>query len=147
MQIRLQISLHIQEERREKVKKIREVQDFFMCAREEQPIYLPNIEKKIINPAEIWITLRLPTRVLPRSPTFSLSIIIRNKAQIFNPPMGERKQDDHIKVCFAYTDTVHPVAVPKSPLSKMPIPYRKNKRHKDLLVYQESIYRSEFSIL
>ncbi len=32
----------------------------------------PKIEKKIMKTAEIWITLRLPTRVSPISPTFSL---------------------------------------------------------------------------
>ncbi len=32
----------------------------------------PKIEKKIMKTAEIWITLRLPTRVNPISPTFSL---------------------------------------------------------------------------
>lgn len=33
----------------------------------------PKMEKKIMKPAEIWTTLRLPTRVIPRSPTFSLA--------------------------------------------------------------------------
>lgn len=33
---------------------------------------IPNREKKSINPAEIWITLRLPTRVNPKRPVFSL---------------------------------------------------------------------------
>lgn len=40
--------------------------------------YLPKIEKKIMKPAEIWITRRLPTRVLPRRPIFSL-IQVRTK--------------------------------------------------------------------
>lgn len=31
----------------------------------------PNMEKKIINPVDIWITLLLPTFVSPRSPMFS----------------------------------------------------------------------------
>lgn len=34
--------------------------------------YIPNIEKKIMKPAAIWTTRRLPTRVLPRRPIFSL---------------------------------------------------------------------------
>lgn len=33
---------------------------------------LPKMEKKIMKPAEICITRRLPTRVDPRRPTFSL---------------------------------------------------------------------------
>jgi hypothetical protein len=33
---------------------------------------LPNREKKIINPVDIWITLLLPTLVSPRRPIFSL---------------------------------------------------------------------------
>ena len=32
----------------------------------------PNIEKKIIKPADMCTTRRLPTLVIPRSPTFSL---------------------------------------------------------------------------
>jgi hypothetical protein len=35
----------------------------------------PNMEKKIINPVDIWITLLLPTFVSPRSPMFSLHYI------------------------------------------------------------------------
>lgn len=34
---------------------------------------IPNIEKKNMNPAEIWTTLRLPTRVSPNSPAFWLN--------------------------------------------------------------------------
>lgn len=33
---------------------------------------LPNMEKNIINPVDIWITLLLPTFVSPRRPMFSL---------------------------------------------------------------------------
>lgn len=33
----------------------------------------PNIEKKSMNPADISMTLRLPTRVKPSSPAFSLN--------------------------------------------------------------------------
>jgi hypothetical protein len=45
--------------------------------------YSPKIEKKIMKTAEIWITLRLPTRVSPISPTFSLqkSANIKNQTQ------------------------------------------------------------------
>ena len=32
----------------------------------------PNIEKKIIKPADICTTRRLPTLVIPRSPIFSM---------------------------------------------------------------------------
>lgn len=32
----------------------------------------PSIEKNSMKPAEIWTTLRLPTRVRPNKPTFSL---------------------------------------------------------------------------
>ena len=34
--------------------------------------YQPKIEKNIMKPADIWTTLRLPTRVSPSSPMFSL---------------------------------------------------------------------------
>lgn len=33
---------------------------------------VPNIEKKIMKPADIWITLRLPTLVNAKRPAFSL---------------------------------------------------------------------------
>jgi hypothetical protein len=33
----------------------------------------PNIEKKNMNPADIWMTLRLPILVKPKSPAFSLN--------------------------------------------------------------------------
>ena len=33
---------------------------------------IPNTEKKIINPADIWMTLRLPTLVSANRPAFSL---------------------------------------------------------------------------
>lgn len=76
------------EKRRKRLKKLERLKkdDFFKKSSQS----LPNIEKKIINPAEIWITLRLPTRVLPRSPTFSLSIVIGNKAQIFKSSNGTK---------------------------------------------------------
>jgi hypothetical protein len=47
------------------------------------PPNFPKIEKKIMKTAEIWITLRLPTRVSPISPTFSLqkSANIKNQTQ------------------------------------------------------------------
>jgi hypothetical protein len=35
-------------------------------------VILPRMEKKIMKPAEIWITLLLPILVDPRRPTFSL---------------------------------------------------------------------------
>jgi hypothetical protein len=42
----------------------------------------PRIEKKIMNPADIWTTLRLPTCVKASKPAFSLQIskwIIRER--------------------------------------------------------------------
>lgn len=35
----------------------------------------PKMEKKNMKPAETWITLRLPTLVSPRRPTFSLQYL------------------------------------------------------------------------
>lgn len=43
----------------------------------------PSIEKNIIKPAEIWMTLRLPTRVLPRSPTFSLTSTLKRSVFLY----------------------------------------------------------------
>jgi len=40
----------------------------------EEIIARPYIEKKSMNPADIWMTLRLPTCVKPKSPAFSLNI-------------------------------------------------------------------------
>jgi hypothetical protein len=39
---------------------------------EQNHIDLPRMEKKIMNPADIWTTLRLPTRVKAKRPAFSL---------------------------------------------------------------------------
>lgn len=39
--------------------------------------FLPRIEKNSINPADIWTTLRLPTRVNANKPAFSLQGEIR----------------------------------------------------------------------
>jgi len=36
--------------------------------------YSPRMEKKIMKPADIWTTLRLPTRVNANKPAFSLKI-------------------------------------------------------------------------
>lgn len=36
-------------------------------------VYIPNTEKKIMNPADIWLTLRLPTLVKANRPAFSLN--------------------------------------------------------------------------
>lgn len=43
-----------------------------VCKRNFIHLNLPRIEKKIINPADIWMTLRLPTRVNANRPAFSL---------------------------------------------------------------------------
>lgn len=40
--------------------------------------HLPRMEKKIMNPADIWTTLRLPTRVNASKPAFSLESIMKN---------------------------------------------------------------------
>jgi hypothetical protein len=40
----------------------------------ENNVYIPRIEKKIMNPADIWTTLRLPTCVKASKPAFSLQI-------------------------------------------------------------------------
>lgn len=40
---------------------------------------LPSMEKKIMKLAEIWTTLRLPTRVKANKPAFSLEKIIKER--------------------------------------------------------------------
>lgn len=40
---------------------------------------IPNIEKKIMKPADIWMTLRLPTLVNANRPAFSLRAVMRRK--------------------------------------------------------------------
>lgn len=82
-----------------------------------------------MKPAEIWTTLRLPTRVSPRSPTFSLQhtmatmikfIIVENGKKTTNKTLINYKSP-------SYTATVAPVLVPKRPFSKTPIPYQDSK--------------------
>lgn len=83
----------------------------------------PNIEKKIIKPAEICITLRLPTRVVPKRPTFSLLVWIWNYLLEYNVPKRAFKSNRTGISISTYTETVDPVTVPKSPSKRIPIPY------------------------
>lgn len=53
-------------------------------------ILLPRMEKNIINPADIWTTLRLPTRVNANKPAFSL----RGEIRIWLYHVGKEKQRD-----------------------------------------------------
>jgi hypothetical protein len=45
---------------------------FFPLVTESENRGLPNMEKNIIKPVDIWITLLLPTFVNPSNPMFSL---------------------------------------------------------------------------
>lgn len=68
-----------------------------------------------MNPADICTTLRLPTLVDPRSPTFSLHLL---KAI----SLVTTRREAAIHEQCTYTETVEPVPVPKSPSNRMPMP-------------------------
>lgn len=84
---------------------------------------LPRIEKKIMKPAEICITLLLPTLVDPRRPTFSLCC--RHRFSILLDM--ELKNNISMKNVTArrctHTETVEPVPVPNRPSSRVPMPW------------------------
>lgn len=79
------------------------------------------MEKKIINPADIWTTLRLPTRVKASKPAFSLWKS-RNMVHL-EKEMENTQNVCNVKFPKSYTDTDDPFAVPNNPSSKMPTPY------------------------
>lgn len=81
----------------------------------------PSIEKNIINPAEIWITLRLPTRVLPSNPTFSLQ---NCKKSLWDKlvPTNWRKWFEIIHTSSTYIETLEPLSVPNKPFKRIPMP-------------------------
>lgn len=90
----------------------------------------PKREKKIMKAAAIWITRRLPTRVRPINPAFSLTTK-HNKIRSSMQQNHDYKDEKHgelrleLKVRFVgstYGATVAPVNVPKAPFSKIPIP-------------------------
>lgn len=62
------------------------------------------------------MTLRLPTRVLPRRPTFSL-LFFSEVNQVSKKARALR-----VKTNKTYIETEQPDKVPKSPLSRIPIP-------------------------
>lgn len=96
---------------------------------------LPSMEKKIMKLAEIWTTLRLPTRVKANKPAFSLEKIQeRHSCQL-----GEIDSYGNLKcyyyICGAakesYTDTDDPFPVPNIPEKRMPTPY--NQKTKNII--------------
>lgn len=77
-----------------------------------------------MKPADIWITRRLPTRVSPSKPAFSLERERVMSVYIYDTT--------HFSYCFfplgvlmergSYTETDDPVPVPKIPEKRMPTP-------------------------
>jgi hypothetical protein len=85
---------------------------------------LPRIEKNIINPAEICTTRRLPTRVKPSNPAFSLFQNSAKNLQYSDDTTNIYIRND--RKFSTYTDTEDPLAVPNKPPSKIPTPYGKH---------------------
>lgn len=75
------------------------------------------MEKKIMNPADICTTFRLPTRVSANRPAFSL---YGSQEKHHMKVMKNRNKKAEKKV--SYTETDDPFPVPKSPESKMATP-------------------------
>jgi hypothetical protein len=104
------------------------------------------MEKKIMKPAEIWITLLLPILVSPRRPTFSLCIGQSNIHNVRHNMHGTGKRSGcklggTNKQTQAYRETVEPLTVPNSPLNSSPIPwffshiYVRRERAKNTLIF------------
>lgn len=72
-----------------------------------------------MKPADIWITLRLPTRVSPSKPAFSLS---KERAKSYVSVVVKEHGD---RGRASYTDTDDPVPVPNIPENNMPTPWNK----------------------
>jgi hypothetical protein len=90
---------------------------------------LPRIEKNIINPAEICTTRRLPTRVKPSNPAFSLFQISVKLYSVFRTHYTIiHKHYNKNRMESTYTDTEDPLAVPNKPPSKIPTPYRQAQK-------------------
>jgi len=85
------------------------------------------MEKKIMNPADIWTTLRLPTCVKAKSPAFSLGksqeCFLNDSGIICIPTMKMIPQAHASFVQESYTETDDPFPVPKIPDNKIPTPW------------------------
>lgn len=73
------------------------------------------MEKNIMKPADIWTTLRLPTRVKPRRPTFSLQFtmshdlsMLTTVLQFFSLKQEGQKMHLH-QYCRARASTKHTI--------------------------------------
>jgi hypothetical protein len=79
----------------------------------------PRIEKKIMNPADIWTTLRLPTCVKASKPAFSTDTAVPlavpknapSKVPMPCQPMPRPRTEGGIIVALAYLDTAMKVPV------------------------------------
>ena len=92
-----------------------------------------------MNPADIWTTLRLPTRVSANNPAFSLQL---TEESFRCQHEGEVKKDQvwrEIKMPFqfkekedstyeSYTDTDDPLPVPNMPEKRIPTPWDQYER-------------------
>jgi hypothetical protein len=92
-----------------------------------------------MNPADIWTTLRLPTRVNANNPAFSLQF---TEASFWFQYKGEIEKDQiwwEIKKLFqfkekedstheSYTDTDDPLPVPNMPEKRIPTPWDQHER-------------------
>lgn len=84
---------------------------------------LPRMEKKIMKPAEICITLLLPTLVDPRRPTFSLCCRHRFSMLLDMELKNNISMKNVTARRCTYTETVEPVPVPNRPSSRVPMPW------------------------
>ena len=81
------------------------------------------MEKKIMKPAEICITRRLPTRVDPRRPTFSLleyTNVRERERETFDSMSNTIKSISNQN--STHIETVDPVKEPHSPSIRIPNP-------------------------
>lgn len=76
-----------------------------------------------MNPADIWTTLRLPTRVNANKPAFSLEYNEEQKKK--SQPSIAKSEYSYICGTFeqeSYTETDDPFPVPNIPDNRMPTP-------------------------
>lgn len=82
---------------------------------------IPNREKKIMKADDIWITLRLPTRVSANKPAFSLPGEINQRDQLKR--LHIMNLNKAVSGNFTYTEAAGPVTQPHKAANKVPIPW------------------------
>lgn len=106
---------------------------------------VPSNENMIINKAEIWATLRLPTFVKATRPAFSLNDQSEIKVNLLRLCNAGRK----MRIVFrkrlwilCYTEMVEPVTEPKMAFNKIPTPWFRGRVEDIISVRKQNIYKN-----